>query len=541
MGAIGTESVIPTLIRALRQGYDWDNDWIVEEIPSIFGKIGPKALPHIKEVAFDRQAGWYLRIQALAAMAAVTLRRPEEENSVFSLIAGVAADTQEDPETRAWAGRILLDFGKKEHEPVLVSLVESGVMDGIYDQDSIQRAWARPDLSEYDHDWLDFYEPQAIAERLEEHEEDRLPEDEALDDAASVAWGEDPDEDDDGGDEEPEHRSEFIPPKHARMTMERMSFQLSRTIKDKDFKTPDEINAYLKSQEGQTPRPSAPQDAWEVAQNLMYDAWEQDDPRQRVAMARKALAICPECADAYNLLADETAETNEEAIEFYRQALRAGERQLGPEFFRENASHFWGMVETRPYMRARCELSQCLWVAGEREEAIGHWREMLRLNSRDNQGVRYLLATRLGQLGRWQELEKLLEDVEYREDCGLEWLVMKALCAFAGEGPSSRAENLLREALGHNAFLSDYLLGNKSAPRGLPEHFAVGSHEEAVCCAFDVLPAWQRTPKALDWLKGVLGLQVGPKLGRNEPCPCGSGRKFKKCCLGKIPAVGGTA
>ncbi len=22
-----------------------------------------------------------------------------------------------------------------------------------------------------------------------------------------------------------------------------------------------------------------------------------------------------------------------------------------------------------------------------------------------------------------------------------------------------------------------------------------------------------------------------PKVGRNEPCPCGSGLKFKKCCL----------
>jgi uncharacterized protein YecA (UPF0149 family) len=21
-----------------------------------------------------------------------------------------------------------------------------------------------------------------------------------------------------------------------------------------------------------------------------------------------------------------------------------------------------------------------------------------------------------------------------------------------------------------------------------------------------------------------------PKIGRNEPCPCNSGRKFKKCC-----------
>ncbi|MCJ7501118.1 SEC-C domain-containing protein, partial [bacterium] len=22
----------------------------------------------------------------------------------------------------------------------------------------------------------------------------------------------------------------------------------------------------------------------------------------------------------------------------------------------------------------------------------------------------------------------------------------------------------------------------------------------------------------------------GRKVGRNEPCPCGSGKKFKKCC-----------
>lgn len=26
---------------------------------------------------------------------------------------------------------------------------------------------------------------------------------------------------------------------------------------------------------------------------------------------------------------------------------------------------------------------------------------------------------------------------------------------------------------------------------------------------------------------------TGPKVGRNDPCPCGSGKKFKKCCLGK--------
>lgn len=32
-------------------------------------------------------------------------------------------------------------------------------------------------------------------------------------------------------------------------------------------------------------------------------------------------------------------------------------------------------------------------------------------------------------------------------------------------------------------------------------------------------------------------VRAGPKVGRNEPCPCGSGRKFKKCCGGTGGAV----
>jgi uncharacterized protein YecA (UPF0149 family) len=31
-----------------------------------------------------------------------------------------------------------------------------------------------------------------------------------------------------------------------------------------------------------------------------------------------------------------------------------------------------------------------------------------------------------------------------------------------------------------------------------------------------------------------LALATGAKVGRNERCPCGSGKKFKHCCLGKI-------
>jgi SWIM/SEC-C metal-binding protein len=29
--------------------------------------------------------------------------------------------------------------------------------------------------------------------------------------------------------------------------------------------------------------------------------------------------------------------------------------------------------------------------------------------------------------------------------------------------------------------------------------------------------------------------RAAAKVGRNEPCPCGSGKKFKKCCEGSAP------
>jgi len=28
----------------------------------------------------------------------------------------------------------------------------------------------------------------------------------------------------------------------------------------------------------------------------------------------------------------------------------------------------------------------------------------------------------------------------------------------------------------------------------------------------------------------VKPVRTGPKVGRNDPCPCGSGKKFKHCC-----------
>lgn len=43
-------------------------------------------------------------------------------------------------------------------------------------------------------------------------------------------------------------------------------------------------------------------------------------------------------------------------------------------------------------------------------------------------------------------------------------------------------------------------------------------------------------PFAAQWAAPKLGLKDDrkrPKVGRNEPCPCKSGKKFKACCWNK--------
>jgi len=140
--------------------------------------------------------------------------------------------------------------------------------------------------------------------------------------------------------------------------------------------------------------------AVDEAQEIMYDAWEAPTRQRAVALAKKALEVSPDCADAYNLLAEETAKSLEEVLDLYRKGVEAGERALGKKTFKEDVGHFWGLLETRPYMRARAGLAQSLWEAGQREEAVEHYWDLLRLNPNDNQGIRDLLMPCLIELGR---------------------------------------------------------------------------------------------------------------------------------------------
>ncbi|MEX0915000.1 MAG: hypothetical protein WD397_12575 [Wenzhouxiangellaceae bacterium] len=243
------------------------------------------------------------------------------------------------------------------------------------------------------------------------------------------------------------------------------------------------------------------------AQDLVYSAWEIPDPRERVRKAKRALEIWPDCADAWVQLAKNMAESLEEAHELYTAGVKAGERALGEQAFTDDVGHFWGILETRPYMRARIGLARTLKAMGQIDEAVGHLRDMLCLNPDDNQGNRYDLLHLLVEHERDDEAAELLS--EYASDALAEWAYTGALLAYQQHGASVRADELMQAALKRNAFVPAYLLGGRRIPKQLPATIGLGDNNEAIAYAADYKAIWRKTSGALDWLKSHL-----PRSGR---------------------------
>jgi hypothetical protein len=234
------------------------------------------------------------------------------------------------------------------------------------------------------------------------------------------------------------------------------------------------------------------------AQDIMSQAFAARDEGERIRLAEQALTICPDCADAYVLLA-EHAPRRKRARELYEQGVAAGERALGPEAFERDVGHFWGMLETRPYMRARLGLAFALWAASRREEAVQHLQDMLRLNPTDNQGIRYSLAAFLLFLDRDDDLAHLLQ--QYADEGSASWAYTRALLAFRQHGDTPEARQLLKQAKKTNRYVPAYLMGRKHPPAREPGYYSIGDESEALNYVGSFLVGWKSTPGAVAWLR----------------------------------------
>jgi tetratricopeptide (TPR) repeat protein len=305
--------------------------------------------------------------------------------------------------------------------------------------------------------------------------------------------------------------SEFPDLVADRRLLEQELSAMSRLLEQHDFASIEEANTFLQQLlergGGRLPR-TEPSTALEEAQDVIYQALQAPAAR-RTTLARQALTISADCADAYVLLA-EAATDPQEARQLYEQGVAAGERALGEETFREESGHFWGLVETRPYMRAREGLAHVLWHLEERVAAIEHAQALLHLNPGDNQGIRYVLASWLLAVRDEDALEQLL--AQYPDEWSAHWGYTQALLAFRRHGAGRRADAALKRALQINPYVPLYLLGITPFPKALPAAYGMGDEQEAVLYVAEAGQPWVETPGAAEWITKVMLRLAAPAL-----------------------------
>jgi tetratricopeptide (TPR) repeat protein len=254
-----------------------------------------------------------------------------------------------------------------------------------------------------------------------------------------------------------------------------------------------------------------------LADEYVYQAWdavERTQYAESVRMARAALEIWPDCAEAYLFLAENSKVSNEEKIRLLERALETGERtaadlpdldrlegEQGPHARYYHTTH--PDAETHPALRARFNLALALREAGNNERAYDLLYELFDVDPDDRLTARYELIrfhVLDGEFGEARELLDLYNDPE-----SVEWLYTDALVGFAEKGADAAATKSLRSAITRNPHVAVYLLGLEDVPRYTPLFFTDNDEYGAVNYVYLYAEAWESIDGVLEFLRGHYG------------------------------------
>jgi tetratricopeptide (TPR) repeat protein len=233
------------------------------------------------------------------------------------------------------------------------------------------------------------------------------------------------------------------------------------------------------------------------ARAILFHANDSDDVDVLVKAAKKALKVYPSCTEAFVDLAEYDSKSYKEEFEYYRKAIESADIDLGPDFRDTYKGGFWGVMETRPYMRALDGMAMCLWEMGREEESIEVYRTLYKLNENDNQGIRYVLIGKLMALGKWAEAERFIHSIGEEEEAT--FMYSRALILFHKPGKKVQAQDALTKAFRYNPFVPFYLFGERNMPDEMPPFVTSGGDDEAITYIADAVEAWGNDPGAIRW------------------------------------------
>ncbi len=175
LGMLADPQAIPQLIDTLILVCETDNDWIMEDLPTVFGRMGPPAIPPLKEFihAYEGDnALWWSRSTAVGGLVAIALCNPHEKEHILPFLHSLFSE-EEDVEFLSFAAISLLDLGDPSSLAVLDDAFNREIIDEfIINRDDLLVDRVRH-LDRYDDDLLSFYSPEQVAIRRARWEKEK--------------------------------------------------------------------------------------------------------------------------------------------------------------------------------------------------------------------------------------------------------------------------------------------------------------------------------------------------------------------------------
>ena len=214
------------------------------------------------------------------------------------------------------------------------------------------------------------------------------------------------------------------------------------------------------------------------AYDILERAKNAKSTTQALKYAQEAYETCKDCLEA--LLFQVSLESNPlKSMELLNEGLEYEKNRLTKEgyFIKDNIGHFYGIFETRAYMKGLCQKAFHLTIDGKIKQARDVCKEIIRLNTNDNLGSRYLLMAIYAYLEDESEILKLYR--KYPEDTL--GMLAPLFILYYKLGKDNKALEYLKKINEANPnflkYFKDELKQNKDIPDGC---YSVGDASEVI-------------------------------------------------------------
>lgn len=130
LGQLRAEAAILPLMGLLYRIEDEDDDWVGDELPIVFGMIGPKAIPALQDYLGNKFNRVFARVAAAAGLGEIGVRHPASRDQCVSVLTGQLEEFMgNDPTVNTFVVDALVELRAVESAPAMARAFEADQVD----------------------------------------------------------------------------------------------------------------------------------------------------------------------------------------------------------------------------------------------------------------------------------------------------------------------------------------------------------------------------------------------------------------------------